>query len=69
MAWSIMDLRFNLLREFCDGIATVCPNTATVEADFPNISWEMDDSRIATTDLSLEGILQCKQWKLLKSLV
>ena len=64
-----MDLRFNVLRDFCGGIATVFPNTATVEADFSNISWEKDDSRTGLTDLSLEGILQCKQWKLLESLV
>ena len=69
VAWSIVDLRFNVLRDFCGGIATVFPNTAMVEADFSNISWEKDDSRTALTDLSLEGILQCKQWKLLESLV
>ena len=69
VAWSIVDLRFNVLRDFCGGIATVFPNTATVEADFSNISLENDDSRTALTGLSLEGILQCKQWKLLESLV
>ena len=68
-AWLIVEPKFNVLRDFCGGIATVFPNTATVEADFSNISWEKDDSRTALTDLSLEGILQCKQWDLLNRLI
>jgi len=57
------------LKDFCGGIATVFPNTATVEADFSNISWEKDDFRKSLTYLSLEGILQCKQYDLLSNLV
>ena len=68
-AWLIIELKFNVLRDFCGRIATVFPNTATVKTDFSNISWENNDSRTALTDLSLEGILQCKQLDLLKRLV
>jgi hypothetical protein len=67
-AWLIVNKKFNMLRDFCGGIATVFPNTATVEADFSNINWEKDDTRTSLTDLSLEGILQCKQHDLLNSL-
>jgi hypothetical protein len=40
-----------------------------VEADFSNISWGNDNSGISLADLSLEAVLQCKQWNLLSSLV
>ena len=67
-AWFIVDKKFNMLRDFCGGIAMVFPNTAMVEADFSNINGEKDDTRTSLTDLSLEGILQCKQHDLLNSL-
>jgi len=69
-AWSIVGSgRFDVLKDFCGGIATVFADTATVEADLSNISWEKDDFRKSLTDLSVEGILQCKQYDLLSSLV
>jgi len=52
-----MKPRFNVLRDFCEGIAIIFPNIAIVEADFSNISWKKNDSRMTLTDLSLEGIL------------
>jgi hypothetical protein len=42
----------------CIGI----PNTASVEADFSILGWEKDESRSSFTDLSLEGIIHCKQY-------
>jgi hypothetical protein len=66
--WAPANGRFEGLREFCGGLATVFPNTAPVEADFSVIGWEKNDYRQGLTDFSLEGILQAKQYKRLPSL-
>ena len=50
------------------GIATVFPNTASMESDFSILGWERDEYRKSLTDLSLEGIMQCKQYELLSNL-
>ena len=63
--WQIVAGRFSVLRDFCGGIATAFPNTATVESDFSILEWEKDAYRMSLTDLSLEGILHCKQFNLL----
>ena len=60
--------KFNILRDFCGGIATIFPNTGTVESDFSIPGWERDEYRQSLTDLSLEEIMQCKQFKLLADL-
>ena len=51
------------------GIATVFLNTASVESDFSILSWEKDKYRLSITDLSLEGIMHCKQYEILSLLV
>ena len=66
--WSIVQGRFTDLRDFCGGIATVFPNTASVESDFSILGWEKDEYRKSLTDLSLEGVMQCKQYELLLNL-
>ena len=58
-----------MLQQFCGGLATAFPNTATVESDFSVIGWEKDDTRRDLTDFSLEGILHSKQFRELKKLV
>ena len=63
-----MDGRFDILRDFSGGIATVFANTASVESDFSILGWEKDAFRLSITDLSLEGILQCKQYEMLSLL-
>src|SRR5436309_6244109 len=69
-SWSIVKERdFDVLRDFCDGIATMFANTASVESDFSILGWEKDEYRKSLTDLSLEGIMQCKQFQLLSSLL
>ncbi len=67
--WAATNGRFEGLREFCGGLATVFPNTSPVEADFSVIGWEKNVYRQSLTDFSLEGILQAKQYKRLCSLV
>jgi len=57
---AIVEGRFEILRDFCVGIATVFPNTASVESDFSILGWEKDKHRLSITDLSLEGIMHCQ---------
>ena len=64
-----MEGRFNDLRDFCGGIATIFPNTASVESDFSLLGWDKDEYRKSISDLSLEGVLQCKQFEMLYDLV
>lgn len=53
--------------DFYGGLASLCPNTASVESDFSILSWEKDEYRLSMTDLSLEGIIQCKQYEILSN--
>ena len=59
--------RFEDLKEFCGGLATVFPSTATVESDFSIVNYEKNLYRTALMDLSLEGILHSKQFDVLKA--
>ena len=68
--WAIVEGRnLDILKDFYGCLATVFPNTASVESDFSQLAWEKDEYRMSITDLSLEGVLQCKQFELLSSLV
>jgi hypothetical protein len=68
--WSIVEGRkLNRLRDFCGGLASIFPNTASVESDFSILGWEMDSHRRSLMDISLEGIMQCGQWEELVKLV
>ena len=62
-AWGVEGLstKYPELCTFAGGLATIFPNTASVESDFSQLKWEKDDFRHSLTDLSLEGILQCRQ--------
>ena len=60
--------KYRILCDFCRRIVSVFPNTATVESDFLILGWEADEYRRSLTNLSLEGIIQCKQFELLNSL-
>ena len=64
--WEVTSGQFTDLRRFSGGLATTFPNTATVESDFSVLGWEKDDYRTALTNLSLESILHCKQYKRMK---
>jgi len=44
-------------------------NTASVEIDFSILEWRKDEYHLQLIDLLLEGIMQSKQYELLKSLV
>jgi hypothetical protein len=59
-AWDCVG-RFERLRAFCGGLATVFPNTTAVESDFSILKWEMYEFRTAIMHLSLELIFQATQ--------
>ena len=61
--WGILGTRFPKLKRLCGGFASVFPGTSTVESDFSVIGWEKNEYRTGLTDFSLEGILQCKQYR------
>jgi hypothetical protein len=61
-AWVVCNGRFPKLEEFCGGLASIFPNTSTVESDFSVTGWETNEYRHCLTDFSLEGILQTKQF-------
>ena len=68
MAWEVVDGWFEILHDFCGGIATVFANTASVESDFSILGWERDEYRLSMTDLSLEEVLHCKQYDAIEKL-
>jgi len=59
-AWRPLGNCFPYMLRFADGLASVMPGTATVEADFSTINYEKDGHRSALTSFSLEGILHSK---------
>lgn len=63
LRWAPLDNRFRLQRQFCGGLASAFPGTATVESDFSVLKWDYDEFRTSHTEVSLEGIRQCKQFK------
>ena len=69
VGWGMVEGRYDILRDFCGGIATVQANTATVESDFSRLGWEKDEHRKCLSDLALEGIMQSKQFELLGNLI
>jgi hypothetical protein len=69
-AWDVVpqQARVERLRAFVGGLATAFANTTSVESDFSILKWEMDDNRTCLMHLSLEGIFQAKQRKVLDTL-
>ena len=67
--WSPLKGRgFDELRNYCGGIASVMPGTASVESDFSIINWTKDPNTQRLTDFSLEAILHCKQFGRMRKL-
>jgi hypothetical protein len=69
-AWDVVpqQARVERLRAFVGGLATAFANTTSVESDFSILKWEMDENRTCLMHLSLEGIFQAKQRKVLDAL-
>lgn len=67
-AWLPFSNRFKASLAFCGGLPNVFLGTATVECDFSKINLKRNDYRSHLTDLSLEGLLQGKQFDVLRKL-
>ncbi|KAF4133589.1 hypothetical protein GN958_ATG16926 [Phytophthora infestans] len=69
-AWAIggSSSRFPHLTHFCGGLASLFPNTASVVSDCSVLGCEKTDKRTLLSDLSLDGIMRCKQQKRLGQL-
>jgi hypothetical protein len=67
-AWSVIGTQYPNVCDFFGGLASVFPGTSTVESDSSVIGYEKDNYRTALTNFSLEGILQCKQFDLLRKM-
>jgi hypothetical protein len=63
-AWNDFSGQYLHLRQFVGGLATSFASTTAVEADFSIFA-----NRTSMTHLTLEGIMQCKQSRLLASIV
>lgn len=65
--WYVVKGRFQSLKSFVGGIASVFPSTDQVESDFSIVKAEKDGFRTTLDDLSLEGVLHSKQFSMLAS--
>ncbi|ETV77024.1 hypothetical protein H257_08940 [Aphanomyces astaci] len=59
-AWDVASHQWLRLRAFCVGLATIVPNTTSVQSDFSILKWEIDPNWTDLMHLSLEGIFQAK---------
>ena len=66
--WNPLQGRFNTIKDFYGGLASIFPGTSTVESDFSVINYEKNIYQAALTYSSLGGILYCKQLKKLERL-
>jgi len=70
LRWDVLPAsRFDSMRAFVSGLATVFANTTPVESDFSILKWEMDKNQTSLMHLSLEGIFQAKQQSMLQALI
>jgi hypothetical protein len=60
-AWKPVGSRFEHLRLFAGGIATLFQGSSSVESDLSIIKYETDDYRSRMENLSVEGTLHAKQ--------
>ncbi len=59
--WDDLKGHFEHLRMFCRGLANAFANTTSVESDLSILKWEKDDFRQSMMNLTLDGIFQAKQ--------
>ena len=63
-----MKVRFESLKRFVGGIASVFLRTDQVESDFYTVKIKKDDLQSSLTDMLLEGIIHSKKYATLASL-
>jgi hypothetical protein len=64
-AWSVPGIKdkYPHLMDFAGGLATVYTNDGVVESDFSILKYEKDQFRKPMSNLTLHGILACKQYQ------
>lgn len=67
-AWDAFRGHFHNIVKFCVGLSTLFMSTASVDSDFSVLQWEKYLSCTSRSDLSLEGILQTKQFAVISTL-
>ncbi len=67
-AWIGLHNTYPLLEKFVGGLATIFPDTSTIEGDFSVMKYEKNKNRMNLIDASLEGILHAKQYHCMHSL-
>lgn len=67
-AWAPFAKQFKFLSSFCGGPETLFPGTEKVECDFSNKKFDKKEHSSNLTNLSLEGVLQSKQFKPLRKM-
>ena len=67
--WSPLANKYNELKNFCGGVASVMPGTSSVESDFSLINWVKDPNSQQLTDFLLESILHCKQYNRIQNII
>jgi len=68
-SWGKPSVAYPLLSMYCAGLATVLPSTHTVESDFSVLKFTKSDSRRSLSNYAMEGQMQAKQFKKVKSAV
>ncbi|CAM6007289.1 unnamed protein product [Sphagnum balticum] len=66
--WIGLHNMYPLLEKFVSGLATIFPDTSTVESDFSVVKYEKNKNCMSLTDASLKGILHVKQYRRMHSL-
>ena len=66
--WALCHGCFDKLQLISGGLASMFPNTATVESDFSTIGAEKNVYRQSLIEFSLKGILHAKQFETLHSI-
>ena len=66
--WSPLGNKYDNLKNYCGGIASVMPGTSSVESDFSLINWTKDPHSQSMTDFTLESILHAKQYGRIQAL-
>ena len=66
--WKLAGPKFPALFEFCGGLATAFPTTATVEADFSELKIKKDVHKSNLSDFSCEACWQASQYFALDAL-
>lgn len=60
--WKPLKHRFEPLIQFCAGLASVFPGTATVEAEFSFLGQEESSQRNNISKLAISGAMHSRQW-------